>query len=116
MRNPTSTVLLAGIPALFLLRQLWRLARTPPRLSKVSQAEERVLVLGAGTGIGREVAKQYLDRGAKVCIVGRRKDKLDELVSEYGSARLLSVAGDISSVDDMIALREVLGKGANIKV
>ncbi|KAF9036905.1 NAD(P)-binding protein [Hymenopellis radicata] len=104
-----STILLAGIPALLLLRQLWRYTRTPARLSKIAQSEERVLVLGGGTGIGREIAKQYLDRGAKVCIVGRRQDKLDAVVQEAGSPnRLLSFVGDVSAIDDMVTLREIL--------
>ncbi len=116
--NAKSTILLAGIPALFLVRQLWRYARTPARLGRISQSEERVLVLGAGTGIGREIAKQYVERGARVCIVGRRQEKLNETVemctAKPGSARrLLSVAADIASIDDMIALRDTLQNGEN---
>ncbi|KAF9026134.1 NAD(P)-binding protein, partial [Hymenopellis radicata] len=111
--NSKSTIFLAGIPALFLLRQLWRYARTPARLSRISQSEERVLVLGAGTGIGRETARQYVERGARVCIVGRRQEKLNETAemctAKSGNAdRLLSVAADIASIDDMIALRDTL--------
>lgn len=44
-----------------------------------------VLITGASTGIGAEVARLLATRGAKVALAARRKDKLDEVVAEIES-------------------------------
>ncbi|KAF5378672.1 hypothetical protein D9757_009529 [Collybiopsis confluens] len=84
----------------------------------VPQNEERVLVIGASSGIGREIAQRYSSRGAKVCIVGRRKDKIEavadgcksELGAELGGRSVLSVPADFSNAKDMVHVRSVLEK------
>jgi NAD(P)-dependent dehydrogenase (short-subunit alcohol dehydrogenase family) len=49
---------------------------------------KRILVTGGGTGLGRELAEQYLSLGAAVYICGRRKPVLDEtaaaLMAQHG--------------------------------
>jgi NAD(P)-dependent dehydrogenase (short-subunit alcohol dehydrogenase family) len=45
----------------------------------------RVLVVGASSGIGREVAVQLGAGGARVVVAARRADRLDELVAELGN-------------------------------
>lgn len=42
------------------------------------------LVTGGGTGLGLTAALALASNGAKVYISGRRKQKLDEAVAEYG--------------------------------
>ena len=42
------------------------------------------LVTGGGTGLGLTAALALASNGAKVYISGRRKEKLDEAVKEYG--------------------------------
>lgn len=66
--------------------------------------DERVLVLGASSGLGRALALNYIRRGARVCAVARRADKLQELESE---GCLLQVA-DMTVVDDMIRVRTAI--------
>jgi NAD(P)-dependent dehydrogenase (short-subunit alcohol dehydrogenase family) len=46
----------------------------------------RVLVVGASSGIGREVARQLGAGGARVVLAARRADKLAEAVAEAGAA------------------------------
>ena len=36
-----------------------------------------VLITGAGSGIGREIAKKFVDAGSKTIIIGRRVDQLE---------------------------------------
>jgi NAD(P)-dependent dehydrogenase (short-subunit alcohol dehydrogenase family) len=43
---------------------------------------QRILVTGGGTGLGREMAEDYLRLGAIVHICGRRKGVLDETAAE----------------------------------
>lgn len=45
-----------------------------------------ICVTGATSGIGRATAVRFLREGWKVIAVGRRRERLDELVAEYGDA------------------------------
>lgn len=60
------------------------------------------LVTGASSGIGRATAKQLAAEGAKVAVIARRKDRLDELVSEIESegGQGLAIAADLIEKDD----------------
>lgn len=69
---------------------------------------KRILVTGGGTGLGKEMAEDYLRLGAEVYICGRRKNVLDETAKELmgrhgGSVKTrgvdIRVAG---AVDEMI--------------
>ncbi len=44
----------------------------------------RALVIGASSGIGREVALRLAVHGAKVAFHGRRRDKLEDAVEQAG--------------------------------
>ena len=37
-----------------------------------------VLITGGGSGIGREIAKKFVNSGSKTIIIGRRIDQLEE--------------------------------------
>ncbi len=71
-------------------------------------AGKRILVTGGGTGLGREMAEDYLRLGAELHICGRRKSVLDdtatELMDRYGGS-VKTHAVDIrvaEAVDEMI--------------
>jgi len=56
-----------------------------------------VVVTGGGTGIGRETARAFLERGANVVLNGRREMKLQEAITELDATgkRMAYLAGDI---------------------
>ncbi|MBQ4320898.1 MAG: SDR family NAD(P)-dependent oxidoreductase, partial [Oscillospiraceae bacterium] len=46
---------------------------------------ENVLIFGGGSGIGKAIAVRFLEAGAKVCIAGRSREKLEAAAEEIGS-------------------------------
>lgn len=69
---------------------------------------KRILVTGGGTGLGREIADQYLALGASLYICGRRKAVLDATARELtakrgGEVRTRTVdIRDAAAVDAMV--------------
>jgi NAD(P)-dependent dehydrogenase (short-subunit alcohol dehydrogenase family) len=64
------------------------------------------VVTGAGTGIGKGVAMALLKDGYRVVLAGRRKELLEQTVTEAGSssAQALVVPSDVSDPDSVRAL------------
>jgi NAD(P)-dependent dehydrogenase (short-subunit alcohol dehydrogenase family) len=58
------------------------------------------LVTGGGTGIGGGITKRFVEEGAKVCIAGRRLDKLEEVVASLPKGSVIACAGDVSKEED----------------
>jgi short-subunit dehydrogenase involved in D-alanine esterification of teichoic acids len=61
----------------------------------------KVLLIGATSGIGYALAERMLSTGTKVIIVGRRKERLDELVSKYNKDKAFPSVFDISKLSDI---------------
>jgi NAD(P)-dependent dehydrogenase (short-subunit alcohol dehydrogenase family) len=59
-----------------------------------------VIVTGGSDGIGLAAARQFADEGAYVYILGRRQQRLDEVVAEIGHG-VVAVQGDVGSADDL---------------
>lgn len=62
------------------------------------------VVSGGGSGIGLMIAETLCANGAKVYIIGRRKEALDSVVEQYGSkgpGKIIALPGDISSKEDV---------------
>ncbi|KAF9440899.1 NAD(P)-binding protein, partial [Macrolepiota fuliginosa MF-IS2] len=105
--------LLAIIPLALVLRYWIRARRS--RTRKISPIQERVLILGASSGIGRSIAHKYARRGAKVCVVARREDKVQEVVQECRAERgtedgVLGCAADFTLVEDMVRVRNLIAE------
>ena len=66
------------------------------------------LVTGGGTGIGKEIGKQFAMQGASVIICGRRESELKKAAEEISAFGLQcsQFVCDIGSEDDVIALFE----------
>jgi 3-oxoacyl-[acyl-carrier protein] reductase len=58
---------------------------------------KRALVTGGSEGIGRAVAQAFTERGARVAIMARRRDLLEQTARELGA---FAVPGDVSREDD----------------
>jgi len=88
------------------------------RLQKVNKVGERVLILGATSGIGRSLARQYAERGARVCIVGRREPLVREVETECRNSipfttsedDVLAIPADFTSAEDMTEVRKILNE------
>ncbi|KAH6884311.1 hypothetical protein BKA70DRAFT_1410946 [Coprinopsis sp. MPI-PUGE-AT-0042] len=120
--RPATTSLLAVLPLLFVLYRAKASLLGSSRQKKVPRTGERVVVLGASSGIGQSIARQYAERGARVLVVGRRGALVDEVVGECLKAReagglsevvghgksVLGFTGDFTNVEDMVRLRGVL--------
>ncbi len=64
----------------------------------MSSANKVAIVTGAGSGIGKAVALALLQEGYQVALAGRRKERLEQAVTDAGpaGARALVVATDVS--------------------
>lgn len=63
---------------------------------------KRILITGGTTGIGRAIAIQLAKLGAKIAIVGRHQDAIDETIKAVDqSDQVLGIAADISSKQDI---------------
>lgn len=118
---PIGTTAVIAVGAWAILKGLanWQWRRRRP--AAIPPGVERVVILGASRGIGRAIAYRYAQRGAKICVVGRKSTELDAVRSECEEAlaaiahasssdlvpasSVLSICGDISRAQDLIAIR-----------
>jgi NAD(P)-dependent dehydrogenase (short-subunit alcohol dehydrogenase family) len=72
----------------------------------MSSHSKVAIVTGAGTGIGKGVAMALLKNGYRVVLAGRRKELLEQTVTEAGasSASALVVPTDVGDPDSVRAL------------
>ena len=58
------------------------------------------LITGAGTGIGAAIAQRFAADGARICITGRRQEKLDEVAQTLSAEAVVTCAGDVRKLED----------------
>lgn len=64
----------------------------------------KVLITGASSGIGRDLAKVLSDKYDEMVLVGRDKDRLESLKQELNNTNIKIVSTDISNKDNCIKL------------
>jgi NAD(P)-dependent dehydrogenase (short-subunit alcohol dehydrogenase family) len=106
--------LLALVPVFVALHYLVRAQQSRKR--RVLPTDERVLILGASSGIGRSIAHVYAKRGARICVVARRSDNVQEVVQECraekrGDDGVVGCVADFTEVKDMIRVRNLIAEG-----
>ncbi len=77
------------------------------------------IVTGGGTGIGAAIVRRFVEEGARVCAVGRRKAPLEEVARSLPEGSVAVCPGDVSNESDvarMIATALGLGNGLHILV
>ena len=65
---------------------------------------DKILIFGGGSGIGKAIAKRFCDAGAKVLITGRNEEKLNNTAEEINSKNLYYKSFDIANINEHIAL------------
>lgn len=73
-------------------------------------ADFRAVIIGATSGIGREVARSLAQRGVVLGIAGRRAERLEELVAEFGSERIFTAVMDVREESATEALDTLIRK------
>src|ERR1035437_4630923 len=91
-----------------------------PMLKENSLKGKTIIVTGGGTGLGRSMAKYFLQLGAKVAITSRKEDVLkktaEELAKETGG-EILPVKCDVRSYEEVEAMmKTVIDKFGNFNV
>ena len=62
--------------------------------------DKSAIITGGGSGIGLACAKLFSNEGAKVAIIGRRKNRL-ELAAKEVEGHILPVVGDLTNNNDL---------------
>lgn len=84
----------------------------------MSFKDKIIVITGASSGIGRSAAIEFANKGAKLVLVARRKEKLDELAKSLSKSTEVLVCqcdvSDKSQVESMTA--QVLNKFSKIDI
>jgi len=70
---------------------------------------QRILITGGGTGLGKAAAQRFLELGAEVYICGRREEILIETVEELGQITGGRIRARRCDVRDAAAVEEMIG-------
>ena len=71
---------------------------------------KKAIIIGATSGIGREVAIRLVEKGWKVGLAGRREERMAEIQGKYGDGLVSYVVMDITEDDSVSALDSLLDK------
>ncbi|KAK6250284.1 hypothetical protein SCA6_004289 [Theobroma cacao] len=93
--------------ALFFLLHHYRffksLLSTVRTIFKENVTGKVILITGASSGVGENLAYKYARRGARLALVARREHRLQEVAAIFeitGSPEAIYILGDISKIED----------------
>jgi NAD(P)-dependent dehydrogenase (short-subunit alcohol dehydrogenase family) len=58
------------------------------------------LITGGGSGIGAAITRRFVADGARVCITGRRQEKLKEMAQSLPEGTVVTCPGDVTKFKD----------------
>jgi NAD(P)-dependent dehydrogenase (short-subunit alcohol dehydrogenase family) len=68
----------------------------------VKRLENKIaIVTGGGTGIGAAIVRRFVDEGARVCLMGRRREPLERVVASLPPGSAVASPGDVSEESDV---------------
>lgn len=68
-----------------------------------------VIITGASSGMGAATARLLAQHGAKLTIVARRVQRLNEMKAEFPNAEILPIQADVTKLEQMeIVVNETL--------
>jgi NAD(P)-dependent dehydrogenase (short-subunit alcohol dehydrogenase family) len=111
MPAPSLSPTLYALFAIPIIARLLRARAGPTREQLVKPAEERIVLLGASSGVGKDLALAYSKRGARICLVARRAEVLEQVKAEcvalgLDASRILVVPANITSPTDLLRIRD----------
>ncbi|MFD3002102.1 SDR family NAD(P)-dependent oxidoreductase [Pontibacter toksunensis] len=63
---------------------------------------KKVLITGGSAGIGKAIIKELVDRGVQdIAVMGRRKEPLEALKSDFPSVNFLPIQGNVGKAEDL---------------
>jgi len=64
--------------------------------------DEKVVCITGGTkGLGKAMAKAFLEEGAYVCVNGRTKENITKFLNEFQGQKVIALSADISNYEAM---------------
>jgi NADP-dependent 3-hydroxy acid dehydrogenase YdfG len=75
----------------------------------VTLENKTILITGASSGIGRQVAIHCYEAGANLILTGRDESKLKETCSLLKKGKHISLAGDLTDENFISSLCEMIG-------
>lgn len=71
---------------------------------------KKIIVVGASSGIGAEIAREHLKNGNSVCLIARRKELLDKISNEFSNSKSIVVAHDVTKFSEVESLFQSIVK------
>ena len=63
---------------------------------------KRILISGGSAGIGKALIAAFLEKGVQdIAVIGRRKEALEKLKTDFRQVNFLMIQGDVSKSEDM---------------